>query len=288
MAVTDATEPLAGFEERLVERRGARIRYFTGGPPDAPPLLLVHGFGGAAWNFADLAPLLARRHRLVIPDLPGHGGSAPLPAVASLASYAEALVTTCHEEGLERDVDVVGHSMGGTVALRLAVRRPELVGRLVLAAAAGISSATRMAEVFLTFAAVVQPARRLGRWPDAIARSPLLRRVVFTSFTVADPTSLSDRAVHGFLRGPREHSDVLSAARALARDDPRRDLDRVACPVLCLWGARDEQVPVDDAFEYARRLRAPVRLIADCGHLLVGERPDACADAIERFLDRGN
>jgi pimeloyl-ACP methyl ester carboxylesterase len=53
-----------------------------------------------------------------------------------------------------------------------------------------------------------------------------------------------------------------------------------------LWGARDHQVPIDDAFEFARRLRAPLRTIADCGHLLVGERPDACADAIGAFLDR--
>jgi pimeloyl-ACP methyl ester carboxylesterase len=45
-------------------------------------------------------------------------------------------------------------------------------------------------------------------------------------------------------------------------------------------------VPIDDAFEFARRLRAPLRTIADCGHLLVGERPDACADAIGAFLDR--
>ena len=76
----------------------------------------------------------------------------------------------------------------------------------------------------------------------------------------------------------------MSAARALVRGDPRPDLHRVACPVLCLWGARDLQVPVDDAFQYARRLRAPLRVIADCGHLLIGERPDACAAAVEAFL----
>ena len=72
----------------------------------------------------------------------------------------------------------------------------------------------------------------------------------------------------------------------LVRDDPRLDLERVTAPTLVLWGARDRQVPIDDAFEYARRLRAPLRTIADCGHLLVGERPDACADAIGAFLDR--
>ena len=61
---------------------------------------------------------------------------------------------------------------------------------------------------------------------------------------------------------------------------------RITCPVLVLWGGRDRQVSVEDGFEYARRLRAPLRVIADCGHLLIGERPEACADAIEEFLPR--
>ena len=51
-----------------------------------------------------------------------------------------------------------------------------------------------------------------------------------------------------------------------------------------LWGAKDNQLPLDDAFDYARRLRAPLRTIADCGHLLIVERPAACLDAVESFL----
>jgi pimeloyl-ACP methyl ester carboxylesterase len=85
--------------------------------------------------------------------------------------------------------------------------------------------------------------------------------------------------VHGFLRGTTMHTDVLGAGLALARDDPRQSLDAVRCPALVLFGARDRQVPLQDGFEYARRLRAPLRLIADCGHLLIGERPDVCARA---------
>ena len=70
------------------------------------------------------------------------------------------------------------------------------------------------------------------------------------------------------------------------RTDPRVDLAGVTCPALVLHGARDAQVPVRDAFEYARRLRAPLRVIADCGHLLIGERPEAVVDAVDGFLDR--
>jgi len=82
----------------------------------------------------------------------------------------------------------------------------------------------------------------------------------------------------------RRAQALFERQRALVRDDPRADLEGVRCPSLVLWGARDRQVPIGDAFDYARRLRAPCRTIADCGHLLIGERPEAVADAIESFL----
>ena len=281
--MTDASSLLPGLEEQWIEHRGARMRLFAGGTElvagGAPPLLLIHGYGGAAWNFSELAPLLPGR-RLLIPDLPGHAASAPLPAGPTMAAYADA-VAACLPPGR---VDVFGHSMGGAVALRLAERRPELVRRIVLAAAAGITSSTRLSEITITLIGIVQPARILGRRAGRIAGSRRLRRLVFGSFEVSNPDLLTERSVHGLLRGPTMHTDALGAGRALSADDPRRDLDRVRCPVLVLWGARDRQVPLEDGFEYARRLHAPVRVIADCGHLLISERPDACARAALEFL----
>ena len=272
--MTDATILLAGLEERLYERRGAQIRTFEGG--EGPALLLVHGFGGAAWNFSELAPLLPGR-RLIIPDLPGHGASSPLPA-PTLTGFADVLA-----EILDGPVDVLGHSLGGVVALRLAERHPSLVRSLVLAAAAGISSSTRWAEITIALTGIVQPGRIAGRRVGRVARSRRLRNLVFGGFEVANPDLLTERAVHGFLRGPTMHTDALGAGLALVADDPRQDLDRVRCPVLVLWGARDKQVPLEDGFEYARRLGAPLRVIADCGHLLIGERPDVCARAVLSF-----
>jgi 3-oxoadipate enol-lactonase len=277
--VTVATVLLPGLEERVYERRGARIRVFEGG--EGPPLLLVHGFGGAAWNFSELAPLLPGR-RLIVPDLPGHGASSPLPA-PTLTGFADVLAEIFEDRLFESRVDVLGHSMGGVVALRLAERHPALVRSVVLAAAAGISSSTRLAEITIALTGIVQPGRIAGRRVGLVARSSRLRRLVFEGFEVANADLLTERAVHGFLRGPTMHTDALGAGLALVADDPRRDLDRVRCPVLVLWGARDKQVPLEDGFEYARRLRAPLRVIADCGHLLIGERPDVCARAVLEF-----
>jgi pimeloyl-ACP methyl ester carboxylesterase len=279
--VTEAKVELPGFEERFAEARGSRIRYLVAGVGE--PLLLVHGLGGAASNWLALAPLLLPGRRVLVPELPGHGGSEPLPAAANLNAYADRLGLVAEREGFS-EAGVVGHSLGGAIVLRLGIRRPDLVGRLVLAGAAGISSGSRRSRYALTVTGFVKPGRRIAPYRRLVARSALLRTIVFGRWGAADPQALPGEVVEGFLAGPARHTDTFSAAKALMVDDPRPDLDRVRCPVLVLWGARDNQLTVVDAFDYARRLGAPLRLIADCGHLLIGERPDACADAIESFL----
>jgi len=276
--VTDAKADLPGFEERFAELRGWRVRYLVAGEGD--PLLLVHGLGGSAANWVALVPLLLPGRRLLVPDLPGHGGSSPLPAAPSLNGFADRIGLL-----LDGPTAVVGHSLGGAIALRLAIRWPELVNRLVLAGAAGISSGTRRARYGLAITALLKPGRRIAPHRRLVGRSAALKTLVFGRWGAADPPALPAEVAEAFLVGPERHTDTASAAQALVRDDPRPDLDRVRCPTLLLWGARDNQLPVSDAFEYARRLRAPLRVIADCGHLLIGERPDACADAIASFLN---
>jgi pimeloyl-ACP methyl ester carboxylesterase len=222
---------------------------------------------------------------VLVPDLPGHGRSSPLAAAATLNPYADVVAALAEREGM-LPAPVVGHSMGGVVALRLAIRRPDEIGAVVLAGVAGISTRTRRAEIALGIVTAMRPARVAASFRGAIARSRLLRAAAFGYWEASDPAALSPRAVQGLLVGPSVHADIDSAGWALIRDDPRTDLARVRCPCLVLWGARDRLIPVEDGIEYARRLRAPLRLVADCGHLLIVERPEVCCDAIERFLAR--
>ncbi len=279
--MTDAKVELRGFEECFAEVRGCRLRYLVGG--EGEPLVLVHGLGGAASNWLALAPLLLPGRRVLVPELPGHGGSEPLPAAPNLNVYADRLALLVEREGFA-PAPVVGHSLGGAIALRLAIRRPELVSGLVLAGAAGISSGTRTARYALIVTGILKPGKRIAPHRWRVARSGALKTLVFGRWGAADPQALPPEVAEAFLSGPARHTDTVSAANALMRDDPRPDLDRVRCPSLVLWGARDNQLPIGDAFDYARRLRGRLRVIADCGHLLIGERPDACADAIEEFL----
>ena len=272
----------AKLVERSADVKGGRLRYLVGG--GGPPLVLVHGLGGSAANWCELAPALMRRRRVVAPDLPGHGGSAPLHAVSGLEPYADRVAAVMDLEGM-LPAPVVGHSLGGMVVLRLALRRPDAVQAIVLAGSAGLSIGRTWPRTLLSVFSVVRPGRLAGRYRSWVARSALLRRLVFGVVSVSDPIGLPNRAVDGFLSGQVLHTDIGSAWNALRLDDPRQELERLSCPALILWGADDVQLPLEDAFEYARRLRAPLRVIAGCGHLLIGERPEPCAHAIETFLD---
>jgi len=280
--VTDRKHRLDGFEERELDWRGSRLRYAIGG--GGPPLVLVHGLGGTIENWRALAPPLASRHRVIVPDLPGHGGSAPLPEARDVDALAEAVLGVADAEAT-RGAVWIGHSLGGVVALRAAVLRPDAVRGLVLAAAAGIGSASRAAQVTLTVLGVARPGRLIAPFRHSWARSRLGRRAAFGWWGVADPDALDPELAEAFLVGPAHHTDTRQARRALLVSDPRTELDRVTCPCLCLWGATDTWVRVEDGMEYARRLRAPLRTIAGCGHLLIGERPDACLAAISDFVD---
>ena len=279
---TVSKRQLEGFEERENSDAGVRIRYYVGG--QGPPLVLVHGLGGLASNWRLVAPELASERRVILPELPGHGGSGRLPQGSGLDLFADALLAVAAAEDA-LPAPWAGHSLGGLVALRTAVRRPDAVAGVVLAAAAGISSASRVGEVTVTLIGLAKPGRLLGRHRRRVSRSPLGRKLAFGWWGVADPAGLDPAMAEAFLSGPPQHTDTLTAGRALVAGDPRTDLERVACPCLCLWGANDNWVPLQDGMEYARRLRAPLRAIAGCGHLSVGERPDAVTRAVRDFLD---
>jgi pimeloyl-ACP methyl ester carboxylesterase len=265
------------FEERRLDG----LRYFVGG--SGPPIVLVHGLGGMASNWRLVAPELAGERRVIVPELPGHGGSAPLEEAQNIDPYADAVLAVADAEGAV-PAPWVGHSLGALVGLRAALRRPDAVTGLVLAAGAGISSAKRIGEATVTLLGVVQPGRLIGRRARSVSRSELGRKLAFGWWGVADPAGFDPEMAEAFLLGPPQHTDTVSAGRALVASDPRSDLDRVGCPCLCLWGARDNWVPLKDGMEYARRLRAPLRTIADCGHLLIGERPDAVVSAVRDFV----
>jgi pimeloyl-ACP methyl ester carboxylesterase len=261
----------------LEPRTLGALRYHAGG--NGEPLLLLHGLGGSTSNWAELLPDLLARFRVVAVDWPGHAGSGPLDRGAGIGDFAAvaAHVLEAEETG---PALVGGHSFGGQVALRLAHTRPELVRGLLLVSPAGIRTTTRGARLLVNTSTVVRPGRLVAPLRRRYARRRWYRRVVFQPWFVSDAVALTPSAAHAVLDALPLHTDTVTAGRAMLADDPRTDLDAISCPVVLVWGARDAQLPLEDAFEYARRLHARLRLVADCGHLAIVERPQAVLDAL--------
>jgi pimeloyl-ACP methyl ester carboxylesterase len=265
----------------LETRRVGSVDYHVGG--DGPPLLLVHGLAGSTGNWVELVPDLVGRYRVISIDLPGHARSAPLGRGATMEDFAATAAAVLEAEGVHQAV-VAGHSFGGLVGIRLARSRPALVRALLLISPAGIATTTRIAQAIVLASATIRPGRKVARFRHRWAESLWYRRALFRPWFVSDADALSGRATHGLLAAQSLHADMKIASRAMLSDDPREQLTEISCPTLVLWGARDAQLPLEDAFEYARRLRAKLRLVADCGHLVIVERPAACLDALEELV----
>jgi pimeloyl-ACP methyl ester carboxylesterase len=261
----------------LAPRRAADLHLYTGG--DGPPVVLLHGLGGSAANWVQVFPGLVDAHRVIAIDLPGHGGSPALPRGTGVEGFAAAVADALDAEGVGPAL-VAGHSFGGHVAVRLALQRPDLVTGLLLVAAAGLSTSRKVARRYIALVTRLRPARRVQPLARRFGSRPGFRRAVLAPWFVSDAEALTQAALRGLFRDTREHGGVAVAGVAMIRDDLRAEIALVARPALVLWGARDLQLPVSDGVELARRLGAPLRIVADCGHLLPAERPEAVVDAL--------
>ena len=251
--MTEATDLLPGLVESVHEARGVRLRIFSGG--EGPPLLLLHGFGGAAWNYTELAPLLARR-RLVVPDLPGHGGS-PTLSEYTFAGVADAVAPLLDPAGTV----VVGHSFGGVVGLHLA-RRPGVRAVVGL----GVKVAWTRDELARAAAAAERPPPVFASRDEALARH--LR--VSGLDGLLDPT---DPALEAGVRRSGTGWRTAFDPRAFAVGEPGM-AGLVAAATVPVLLARGEHDPMVTTAQLAELVSDPV-VLAGLGHNAHVERPAA-------------
>jgi pimeloyl-ACP methyl ester carboxylesterase len=267
-------------QERRVD--GRMLRYLDYG--EGPAIVLVHGLGGAWTTWLENIETLAEGHRVIAIDLPGFGGSEPLPAPAEMRTHA-AVVAALLEQLAVTGAVVVGHSMGGLVVMRLAVDRPDLVQRLVLVNAGGIAlDAKRLAMItssFRVFHALVGRQSVL----EGMARRARLRRLMVWPM-VKDPAAMSGpfaletiplAAAPGFLGA------LSSAAHAVGEVRPAD----VRCPVLLLWGREDRILPLVGARDLLERLPdGRIEVLSGAGHCPMFEVPAAFNAALLAFAER--
>jgi pimeloyl-ACP methyl ester carboxylesterase len=251
---------------------------------DGPPLLFLHGLGGIWQNWLLNLPAFMRAHRVVAVDLPGFGQSEMPAGKISLPGVAHTVDALCGELGLEEPV-VVGNSMGGFVGAELAVSFPTRVSKLVLVAAAGLSTEYLLREPLLAGARAwaVLTARTGVRAEIAVSR-PRLRRAAL-QVVVRYPERLSVPLAIELVRGANAPG-FIPAFDALMRHSFRDNLERIEIPVLIVWGRNDILVPVDDAEMYEHLIgeNAHSVIFEDTGHLPMLERPSRFNDLLARFI----
>ena len=260
---------------------GLRARVVTCGPPSGPPVLLLHGWGASAYTFRFLLPALgAAGYRAVAMDLRGHGLSRGTPGNRSftldgLLDDVRELMDAEHM----RQAAVVGHSLGGGLALHLALREPERVSDLVLAAPVGLRPIR-----FRRFARIMTPA-----FTERFATKVVPRAVVafLLHGAYGDPTVVADRDVDEYW-APSRFPDYYIAVRALLRDfswDPLspETLREVKPRALVILGTADRLIL--GAKAPAMRLQHGTLLVLKgAGHLAIEERHPRVNEAIVRFL----
>ncbi|MEZ5374347.1 MAG: alpha/beta fold hydrolase [Microthrixaceae bacterium] len=252
------------------------------------PLLLVHGFTGGRADFAEwMEPLADRGHHVVVPDLRGHGvtGGPDELEGYSLELMADDLVALTDRLGWDR-FDLLGHSMGGLVAQRLVVARPELVGRLVLmdtthGAVPGMDPA--MLELAIELAAA-EGMQGLADAMDALGASPLETEAARRVREERPDLVALDRAK--FLAA--HPAMYATMGRVLVNGEDRlHTLSAVTAPTLVIVGELDTPfLPGSRAL--ARTIPgAELALIPQAGHSPQREAPEAWWSALSGFLADG-
>jgi pimeloyl-ACP methyl ester carboxylesterase len=256
---------------------------------NGPPLILLQGAGGGAANWYRLIGPLARRHRVLAPDLPGFGLSAGIEPVFPLGEQAARLMHDWLDRtGVEDPVDLLGTSFGGLVALRMTLARPDRVRRLVLLNACGLGRGVALPVRI----AALAPFRSAIRHPSR-AGTALLFRTLLTARRDGIPADQQAAIIDYTWRAAcADTGDTLARALGMftGLSGQREILGDVLLagirqPCLMLWGGSDRFLPCAHASRIGRLLPdARVRVLAGIGHSPNWEAPAAVLDAVLPFL----
>jgi magnesium chelatase accessory protein len=253
------------------------------GPEDAPALLMLHGTGGATHSWRDLAPLLARRFRVVAPDLPGHGFTR-LGALqrSSLDLMAQDTATLLHKLEVTPQA-IVGHSAGGALALRMA-QLAETPPRAVVGLNAALENFEGAAGwLFPMMAKALALNPFVAPTVARMAGSASVERLIEGTGSKLDALGLA--LYRACISDARHVDGALTMMAQWRLQGLTEALPRTDLPVLLLAGARDRAVPPATSTRAAGTLpRGNAKILPDLGHLAHEEAPEAVADAIDAFL----
>jgi pimeloyl-ACP methyl ester carboxylesterase len=272
---------------------GLDVFYREAGPPDAPILLLLHGFPSSSRMWQPLIDRLADSYRLIAPDYPGFGHSTAAPATEfdyTFDHIADVIENFADRLGLRRYTLVV-QDYGGPIGMRLALRRPERVRALIVQNA--VCHEDGLGPLWQT---------RRAFWADRATHEAALRENFFSPKATQlrhvghspepelyDPDLWTDELA--FLNRPGQRdiqTDLFYDYRTNVASYPawQQWLRENRPPLLVVWGRHDPSFDVAEAQAYLREVPGAEVHVIDAGHFALDEAPDLVAELCRRFLDR--
>lgn len=276
-------------QRKIFDYHGIKINYYEAG--QGPPVLLLHGFGACAYTWRYLIPALAAEHRVFTIDLKGHGYSdKPRDGHYAVSDQADLVADFIRAHNLH-DLVVMGHSMGGGVALmtylKLRETDPGRIKKLVLIDSAGYPQ--KMPK-FITLAKVPGLSTLLSKLlPARIAAALVLKKCYYNKDAVTEE-QVDTYAYFGSLPGAA--AAVSQTARQIV---PKKEVmetliaqyKTIKVPVLIIWGREDEIVPLEVGLKFKRDIPdSQLVVIPRCGHIPLEEEPRATQQAIMEFLKK--
>jgi pimeloyl-ACP methyl ester carboxylesterase len=275
------------IELKTASLHGRDVSYAEAGT--GPVVLLIHGMAGTCENWRAVIEPLARHHTIIAPDLPGHGGSAPGSGDYSLGAFAAGLRDLLLTLGHDR-ATLVGHSLGGGIAMQFSYQFPEYTERLVLVSSGGLGAevspllrAAALPGADLFIAATAKAASSVGATVGRGLEAVGLRPNPDIAEVARGYASLADRDRRAaFLATLR--SVISRRGQSVAAAD--RLYLAAGIPVLIIWGARDPIIPVGhgkNAHDVITGSR--LEIFDGVGHLPQLEAPARFVAVLERFLE---
>ncbi len=245
------------------------IHYLTGGCGD--PLVVIHGGGGGAEGWLQSVTELCEHHRVYVPDLPGFGDSQPMDGDYGIPEFVKFVEDFTHSLGLNR-FHLVGHSIGGGIALHYALKFPHKIGKLVLVSSMflgkGIALWVRVLSSSIFF-------RSLGVVAVAILKAiKWLLNLVYAPLKFVNPLPRAKVNLGKSITTLEEQATVVIG-----------QLSELIMPTLLVWGANDSIVPVSQAYAAAKLIPdCQLHVFEGCGHFVYKQKIKEFSHLLTKFL----
>jgi len=258
-----------GVKSDYIEVGGYRLHYFEAGTAGGTPLVLIHGLGARGEDWGAMIPALAAQgFHVYVPDLLGYGRS-PKPDVSYSISLQVQTVAQFMQAVHVAKADVGGWSMGGWVAMKLALDHPEMVDRLMVYDSAG-----------LYFPATFGPELFTPRDPAGV------RKLI--AILTPKPRVVPDFAAEAMVRKLQANAWVVNRSTASminGRDLLDFRLHNISQPMLIVWGAQDELIPLASGEAIHRSVpQSVLDVVEGCGHLAPAECAQPVLEGTVEFL----